>query len=68
MTSSYKCAHCQETFNEGWSDEEANVEALENFGVVEASKNASMARICDECYKAMKPWLKKQPEYRGPRE
>lgn len=65
MAKEYTCEDCGGTFDEGWSDEEANAEALENFGVTNASKDTSMARICDDCYKAMKPWLKDQPEFRG---
>lgn len=65
MAETYTCDQCHGTFDEGWSDEEANAEALENFGVANASRNTDMARICDDCYKAMTSWLNDQPDFSG---
>lgn len=46
----YTCDDCGGVFTEAWTDEEAEAEALENFGVPHASQQPSMARVCDDCY------------------
>lgn len=46
----YKCALCKEVFNKGWSDEEAQAEALEVFGEIPQDQQEV---VCDDCYKMM---------------
>lgn len=45
----YTCAACHGVFREGWSEEEARAEAAKRFG----RYVPSMAKVCDDCYKAM---------------
>lgn len=45
----YTCADCGGTFTEGWSDEEAQAEAVKNFGV--RGDAPGMAKVCDGCYR-----------------
>jgi len=46
----YTCAYCNNTYEKGWSDEEALKEAVEvNFEKDEYHE--PMAMICDDCYK-----------------
>jgi DNA-directed RNA polymerase subunit RPC12/RpoP len=47
----YKCAMCGETFNKGWTDEEAAAEAVRNKCEVGAPDTAI---VCDYCYVAMR--------------
>lgn len=49
MASTYKCSVCGETYDKGWSDEEAEAELAENFGVPKEDCDI----VCDDCYKAM---------------
>lgn len=44
----YTCEECGGTFVEGWPDEDAQAEAVRNFGV--RGDTAGMARVCDDCY------------------
>lgn len=44
----YTCAICGETYEAGWSDEEAEAEMEENFGEVDEENRAV---VCDGCYK-----------------
>ena len=44
----YQCAKCLETYEKGWTDEEAEKEAEENFGFIEIEERAI---ICDDCYR-----------------
>jgi hypothetical protein len=46
----YKCDACGGVFLRGWSDEEAQAEAMENFGTFDAK---NMDVICDDCYHVM---------------
>lgn len=46
----YRCAACGETFEKGWSDEEASEELGSTFpGIEEADCNL----VCDDCWKKM---------------
>ena len=48
---SYVCELYHETFDKGWSDEEANYEAKELFGVLQASEQPKdMAIVCDDYF------------------
>lgn len=47
MTDTYKCAECSETFEKGWSDEEAIGEAEAVLGTYDEE---NMAVVCDDCY------------------
>jgi DNA-directed RNA polymerase subunit RPC12/RpoP len=58
VSKTYTCAHCGGTFESGWSDEDANAEALENWGVTDASRRDDMAEICDDCHAEFTEWLK----------
>jgi len=48
----YRCAACGGTFEEAWTDEEANAEARDVFGM-DHEQDPTMALVCDDCYKAM---------------
>ncbi len=43
----YKCDRCGEVFVKGWSDEDAESEAVEIFGE-KALENRAV--VCDDCY------------------
>jgi len=47
MSDTYKCAECGETFEKGWSDEEAIGEAEAVLGTYDEE---NMAVVCDDCY------------------
>ena len=49
------CAICHETFEKGVTDEEANAEALDIWGVPNASQTPGMALICDDCFNRRSP-------------
>jgi hypothetical protein len=53
----FTCANCGETFDEGRSEEAANAEALEQFGVADASRDPTMAVVCHDCYLEIMVWL-----------
>ena len=53
MIEEYTCSLCKETFDKEWSDEEANKECEEIWGVKNASTDDRMVVVCDECYKMM---------------
>lgn len=48
MPYKFTCACCHETFDEGWSREEAIAEKEKNFGGLTLEK---FAVVCDDCYK-----------------
>lgn len=50
MSTEYTCEICKGTFIEGWSEEEAQAEMLQNFGPI---PDHDRAVICDECYKEL---------------
>ena len=49
----YTCAECNGTFEYGRTDEEANAEAKEFWGVDNASTNPHMDIVCEECFQSM---------------
>ncbi len=51
MNDKYICELCKKEFEKAITDEEANKEAEELFGVKEASNRADMAIVCDDCFK-----------------
>lgn len=51
--SQYICSLCKGSFETGRPEEEANKEALDNFGVENASRNPTMVVVCDDCYRKM---------------
>lgn len=50
MNNTYTCAVCGETFDKGWSDEEAEAELKENFP---GHAKEECAIICDDCFQGM---------------
>ncbi len=48
---SYVCQECGETFDEGWSDDEAQAESVRTFGV--RGDAPGMVIVCDDCYRAI---------------
>lgn len=44
----YTCEDCGETFEYGWSDDDAHAESVENFGV--RGDAPGMAIVCHDCY------------------
>ncbi len=54
----YQCEKCGGVFKKVWSDDLANKEAEELWGVKNASENEDMARICDDCFKKFYRWYK----------
>lgn len=50
----YACAQCLGTFEPVWTDEEADQEAKDNFGVENASSRDDFVVVCEDCYNAMK--------------
>ncbi|HWK90246.1 MAG TPA: hypothetical protein VNP72_09630 [Longimicrobium sp.] len=48
----FTCAHCHQTFDCGWSEDEAVVEAMEVWGMTREQVLAS-PQVCDDCYQAM---------------
>jgi len=50
MNNQYTCAVCGETFDSGWSDEEAKAELEEDFPDHDITE---CAIVCDGCYKRL---------------
>lgn len=46
----YTCAVCGETYDKGWSEEEAEEELAKNFDGV-AKENCAI--VCDHCFKRL---------------
>jgi hypothetical protein len=44
----YRCCFCGEVFEKGWSDQEAEDEMQENFGMRPSDEDGI---ACDDCYK-----------------
>jgi len=57
----YCCAHCGGTFVSAWDDEDANQEAVEQWG--RRGDDPSMVVVCDDCYREFMAWreTEKQP-------
>ncbi len=49
MSNKYQCAYCKGIFDKGWSDEEAETELEDTFGLPKEMCDI----VCDDCYKAM---------------
>lgn len=45
----YTCAQCGGAFQDGWTDEEAHAEAVQNFG--RRGDEPGMVKVCDDCYR-----------------
>ena len=55
-SNTYTCEACGETYEKSWSDAEANKEAQQIFGTVNASEDLeNNAIICDICFKKLLP-------------
>ncbi len=48
----YVCDACHQTYEKGWSDDEADLEAKELHG--KTSKDEDIAIVCDDCFNAMR--------------
>lgn len=48
----YTCAECGQTFEKGWSNEEADIEKQALWGDLEPDKSAV---ICDDCFEELFP-------------
>lgn len=49
MPTQFTCAACGGTFDQGWSEEEAEAELANTF----ALPKEECVLVCDDCYKAM---------------
>ena len=52
----YRCSACGGIFEKGWSDQEAEQDAREKWGVPNAMNNPEMTVVCDDCYQQMMAW------------
>jgi hypothetical protein len=59
----YTCDDCGGTFEEGWSDEEAHAEAVQNFGTL--ADGPAMAVVCDDCYRDIMERIRLSARFRG---
>lgn len=50
VTDTYTCASCGETFEKGWSDEEAAAEAEELFPGIDPSDPDEAGVVCGPCF------------------
>jgi len=72
LDKTYTCAHCGGTFDTDRPDEEAQQEALDNFGVRgdapahETPGGEGMAVICDDCYQEFMAWFRQQRGAQSP--
>lgn len=48
--SSFICDACHQMATFNWTEEEANAEAEQLWGVKDASKQPGMMRVCDTCF------------------
>lgn len=51
----YKCDMCQNTYEECWSDEEAEKEAEEIFGKKPKDWKCGRSIVCDDCFEKIHP-------------
>ena len=53
----YTCEKCGETFESGWTEEEADAEAKHYWGVKNAHDRVGvdMAVVCDDCWEVIRP-------------
>lgn len=54
----FTCENCGGRFLRGWTDEEANAEAVANFGALPAPEDQAL--ICDDCYTPFIAWAREQ--------
>lgn len=55
MTKTYVCDECGETYEAGWSDEEAIAEMKKEFGDIPKEDRAI---VCDHCYNQLMKEIK----------
>lgn len=51
----FTCVICHETFDKGWSDEEAKAELDDAFPTL---NEGDCDLVCDDCYKQLPEWMK----------
>lgn len=51
MSDTFTCAICDGTFLKGWSEEEAEAEFVQNFGI--SKDDVPTDLVCDDCYHKM---------------
>lgn len=51
MGKTYECVMCQNTYEQGWTDEEAIAEFEQNFGRKPTESELTSGIVCDDCYK-----------------
>ena len=67
MSGTWICDSCGKTFESGWSDEEANAEAQENFPGIDTGNRDEAGVVCDDCYDYIMGRVKAEaPESLGP--
>lgn len=52
--STYTCSACGETYEKGWTDEEADAEYAEEFN----GYTGPCEIVCDDCYQAVMKWVR----------
>lgn len=52
MDNTFTCAMCNQTFEKGWTEEEALAEAKEYWG---DTTGISMTQVCDDCWEKIRP-------------
>ena len=57
MREEFTCENCRKTFPKGWTDDEADKEAKEIWGVEAANSKvgAGMVVVCDDCFQEIHP-------------
>ncbi len=51
MANTFTCCVCKETFDKGWTDEEAAAERKELFG---GPSEPTDVTVCEECFQVMR--------------
>jgi hypothetical protein len=51
----FTCERCKQTFEQGWSDEEAIAESKATFGFYPGSEQVGV--LCDDCYVEFMAWF-----------
>jgi hypothetical protein len=51
--SKFTCGVCGGEFEDSWTEEEANAEASELWGIEKASESSDMTVVCDDCYQML---------------
>lgn len=59
MADTYECSNCHQTFEKGWSDEEASAEYAGKFPTLTVE---DAAIVCDDCYNKIMGWADTLPE------